>query len=156
MDRHRRDRLAWFKGRQISWNLRTWRHIHSGKESRFLLYVTYGWERVWRHRFTAYSHRNHCTKSSLLWRATYGVGLYLDWMQDGSGDSQWQPNRQKIHPGRAKTWICASFWQLIAISQPQLWRTMLYFIDIGQLGQIKRTKVLIISPCLQVVAISNR
>jgi hypothetical protein len=42
-----------------SWlTLRTWRKIHWSDESRFLLHVTDGRMRVWRHKNTAYTPRN--------------------------------------------------------------------------------------------------
>jgi hypothetical protein len=56
-DRHRRSRLAWCLVRR-GWNLRTWRKIHWSDESRFLLHVTDGRMRVWRHKNTAYTPRN--------------------------------------------------------------------------------------------------
>ena len=40
------------------WNLRTWRRIHWSDESRFLLHVTDGRMRVWRHKGTAYTPKN--------------------------------------------------------------------------------------------------
>ena len=48
-DRHRRTRLAWCLVRSGS-NLKTWRKIHWSDESRFLLHVTDGLMRVWRHK----------------------------------------------------------------------------------------------------------
>ena len=57
VDRHRRSRLAWCLARR-GWNLRTWRKIHWSDESRFLLHVTDGRMRVWRHKNTAYTPRN--------------------------------------------------------------------------------------------------
>jgi hypothetical protein len=54
-DRHRR--LAWWLARR-GWNLRTWRKIHWSDESWFLLHVTEGRMRVWRHKYTAYAPRN--------------------------------------------------------------------------------------------------
>ena len=56
-DRRRRSRLAWCLA-QHGWNLRTWRKIHWSDESRFLLHVTDGRMRVWRHKNTAYTPRN--------------------------------------------------------------------------------------------------
>ena len=56
-DRHRRTRLAWCLARR-GWNLRTWRKIHWSDESRFLLHVTDGRMRVWRHKNTANTPRN--------------------------------------------------------------------------------------------------
>ena len=57
VDRHRRPRLAWCLARR-GWNLRTWRKIHWSDESRFLLHVTDGRMRVWRHKNTAHTPRN--------------------------------------------------------------------------------------------------
>ena len=56
-DRHRRSRLAWCLARR-GWKLRTWRKIHWSDKSRFLLHVTDGRMRVWRHKNTAYAPRN--------------------------------------------------------------------------------------------------
>jgi hypothetical protein len=56
-DRHRRSRLAWCLAGG-GWNLRTWRKIHWSAESRFLLHVTDGRMRVWRHKNTAYTPMN--------------------------------------------------------------------------------------------------
>jgi hypothetical protein len=56
-DRHRRSRLAWCLARR-GWNLRTWRKIHWSDDSLFLLHVTDGRMRVWRHKNTAYTPRN--------------------------------------------------------------------------------------------------
>ena len=56
-DRHRRTRLAWCLARR-GWHLRTWRTIHWSDENRFLLHVTDGRMRVWRHKNTAYTPRN--------------------------------------------------------------------------------------------------
>ena len=56
-DRHRRTRLAWCLARR-GLNLKTWRKIHWSDESRFLLHVTDGRMRVWRHKNTAYTPRN--------------------------------------------------------------------------------------------------
>jgi transposase len=57
VDRHWRTRLAWCLARR-GWNLRTWRKIHWSDERRFLLHVTDGRTRVWRHKNTAYTPRN--------------------------------------------------------------------------------------------------
>ena len=57
LDRHRWTRLAWCLARR-GWNLRTWRKIHWSDQNRFLLHVTDGRMRVWRHKNTAYSPRN--------------------------------------------------------------------------------------------------
>jgi transposase len=56
-DRHRQTRLSWCLTRR-GWNIRTWRKIHWSDESRFLLHVTDGRMRVWRHTNTAYTPRN--------------------------------------------------------------------------------------------------
>jgi transposase len=48
VDRRRQSRLAWGLARRC-WNLRTWRKIHWSDESWFLLHVTNGRMRVWRH-----------------------------------------------------------------------------------------------------------
>ena len=57
VDRHQRSCLAWCLARH-GWNLRTWCKIHWSDESRFLLHVTDGRMRVWRHKNTAYTPRN--------------------------------------------------------------------------------------------------
>jgi hypothetical protein len=49
--------LAWCLARR-GWNVRTWRKIRWSNESRFLLHVTDGRMRVWRHKNIAYSPRN--------------------------------------------------------------------------------------------------
>ena len=56
-DRYRRSRLSWCLARR-GWNLRKWRKIHWSDESRFLLQVTDGRMRAWRHKNTAYAPRN--------------------------------------------------------------------------------------------------
>ena len=71
-DRHRRTRLAWCLARR-GWNLRTWRKIHWSDESRFLLNVTDGWMRVWRHKNTAYTPRN------IQSTVPYGGGSVMVW-----------------------------------------------------------------------------
>lgn len=71
-DRHRRDRLAWCRARQ-NWNLRTWRRIHWSDESRFLLHVTDGRTRVWRHQNTAYTPRN------IVPTVPFGGGSVMVW-----------------------------------------------------------------------------
>ena len=71
-DRHRRTRLA-----RRGWNLRTWRKIHWSDESRFLLHVTDGRMRVWRHKNTAYTPKEHPTNCPLRWRLSNGLGVYL-------------------------------------------------------------------------------
>jgi hypothetical protein len=53
-DQHRRTCLAWCLTRR-SWNLRTWRKIHWSDEGLFLLHITDGRMRVWRHKNTAYT-----------------------------------------------------------------------------------------------------
>jgi hypothetical protein len=62
-DRHRRSRLAWCLAH--SWNSRKWCKIHWSDESRFLLHVTDGRMRVWRHKNTAYTPRNIPVNSPL-------------------------------------------------------------------------------------------
>ena len=52
------DEHVWQCLARRGWNLRTWRKIHWSDESRFLLHVTDGRMRVWRHKNTAYSTRN--------------------------------------------------------------------------------------------------
>ena len=74
-DRHRRTRLAWCLARR-GWNLRTWRKIQSD-ESRFLLHVTDGRMRVWRHKNTAYALKEHPANCPLRWRLSNGLGVYL-------------------------------------------------------------------------------
>ena len=71
-DRHRRSRLAWCLARR-GWNLRTWRKIHWSDESRFLLHVTDGRMRVWRHKNTAYTPRN------IQPTVPYGGGSVMVW-----------------------------------------------------------------------------
>jgi hypothetical protein len=56
-NRHRRSRLAWCLARR-GLNLWTWCKIHWSDESRFLLHVTDGRMRVWRHKNTAYTTRD--------------------------------------------------------------------------------------------------
>lgn len=86
-DRHKRDRLIWCRARQ-NWNLRTLRRILWSDESRFLLHVTDGRTRVWRHRNTAYTPRN------LVPTVPFGggsvMGMCLPRLQDGTGDGQGQ------------------------------------------------------------------
>jgi hypothetical protein len=72
VDRHRRTRLAWCLARR-GWNLRTWRKIHWSDESRFLLHVTDGRMRVWRHKNTAYNPRN------IQPTVPYGGGSVMVW-----------------------------------------------------------------------------
>ena len=71
-DRHRRSRLAWCLARR-GWNIRTWRKIHWSDESRFLLHVTDGQMRVWRHKNTAYTPRN------IQPTVPYGGGSVMVW-----------------------------------------------------------------------------
>jgi hypothetical protein len=71
-DRHRRSRLAWCLARR-GWNLRTWRKIHWSEESWFLLHVTDGRMRVWRHKNTAYTPRN------IQPTVPYGGGSVMVW-----------------------------------------------------------------------------
>ena len=68
----RRSRLAWCLARR-GWNLRTWRKIHWSDESRFLLHVTDGRMRVWRHKNTAYTTRN------IQPTVPYGGGSIMVW-----------------------------------------------------------------------------
>jgi hypothetical protein len=56
-DRHRRSRLAWCLARR-GWNLRTWGMFHWSDESRFLLHVSHGQMRVWRHKIQLIPPRN--------------------------------------------------------------------------------------------------
>ena len=71
-DRHRWTRLAWCLARR-GWNLRTWRKIHLSEESRFLLHVTDGRMRVWRHKNTIYTPRN------IQPTVPYGGGSVMVW-----------------------------------------------------------------------------
>jgi len=57
LERHQRERLAWCLARR-GWNIRSWRRVHWSDESRFLVYVTDGRVRVWRHKNTAYAPKN--------------------------------------------------------------------------------------------------
>ena len=76
VDRNQRLRLAWCLA-GLSWYLRTWRNIHWSSESRFLLRVTDGRMRAWRHTNTAHTPRNiqsmapYGGDSEMLW----GVSL---------------------------------------------------------------------------------
>ena len=70
--RHRRTRLAWCLARHGS-NLKTWRKIHWSDESRFLLHVTDGRMRVWRHKNTVYTQRN------IQPTVPYGGGSVMVW-----------------------------------------------------------------------------
>jgi hypothetical protein len=71
-DRHRRTRLTWCLARR-DWNLRTWRKIHWSDESRFLLHVTDGRMRVWRHKNAAY------TPGNIQPTVSYGGGSVIVW-----------------------------------------------------------------------------
>ena len=71
-DQHRCTHLAWCLARH-GWNLRIWRKIHWSDESRFLLNVTDGWMRVWRHKNTAYTPRN------IQSTVPYGGGSVMVW-----------------------------------------------------------------------------
>jgi hypothetical protein len=71
-DRHRRSRLTWCLARR-GWNLRTWRNIHWSDKSRFLLHVTDGRMRVWRHKNIAYTPRN------IQPTVPYGGGSVMVW-----------------------------------------------------------------------------
>jgi hypothetical protein len=55
------------------WNLRTWRKIHWSDESQFLLHVTDGRMRVWRHKNTAYTPKN------IQPTVPYGGGSVMVW-----------------------------------------------------------------------------
>ena len=68
----RRSRLAWCLARR-GWNLKTWRKIHWSDENRFLLHVTDGRMRVWRHKNTAYTTRN------IQPTVPYGGGSIMVW-----------------------------------------------------------------------------
>ena len=93
-DRHRR--LAWWLARR-GWNLRTWRNIHWSDESWFLLHVTDGRMRVWRHKYTAYAPRNiqptvpYGGGSVMVW------GVYLSWLQAGFSHHTRKPNWWSVH-----------------------------------------------------------
>jgi hypothetical protein len=71
-ERHRRSRLAWCLARR-GWNFRTRRKIHWSDENRFLLHVTNGRMRVWRHKNTAYTSRN------IQPTVPYGGGSVMVW-----------------------------------------------------------------------------
>jgi hypothetical protein len=71
-DRHWRSCLAWCLAR-CGWNLRTWCKIHWSDESRFLLHVTDGRMRVWRHKNTAYTPR------TIQPTVPYGGGSVMVW-----------------------------------------------------------------------------
>ena len=72
VDRHGRSRLEWFLAWH-GWNLRTWRKIHWSDESRFLLHVSDGRMRVWRHKNTAY------TLKKIQPTVPYGGGSIIVW-----------------------------------------------------------------------------
>ena len=71
-NRHRRSRLAWCLARR-GWNLRVWRKNHWSDESWFLLHVTDGRMRVWRHNNTAYTPKN------IQIPVPYGGGSVMVW-----------------------------------------------------------------------------
>jgi transposase len=71
-DRHRRTHLAWCLARR-GWNLKTWRKIRWSDEGRFLLHVTDGRMRAWRHKTTAYTPRN------IQPTVPYGGGSVMVW-----------------------------------------------------------------------------
>ena len=71
-DSHRRSRLAWCLARR-GWNLRTWRKIHWTDMTRFLIHVTEGRMRVWRHKTTASTPRN------IQRTVPYGGGSVMVW-----------------------------------------------------------------------------
>ena len=91
VERHRRTRLAWCLARR-GWNLRTWRKIHWSDESRFLLHVTDYWMRVWTHKNTAYTPKEHQANCPLWWRLSNSLGVYLSWLQAGFSHHTRQPN----------------------------------------------------------------
>jgi hypothetical protein len=72
VDRHRQSRLARCLARR-GWNLRTWRKIHWSDKSRFLIHVTDGRVRVWRHKATAYAPTN------IQPTVPYGGGSVMVW-----------------------------------------------------------------------------
>ena len=72
VDRHRRSRLARCLARR-GWNLRAWRKIHWSDKSRFLIHVTDGRVRVWRHKATAYAPTN------IQPTVPYGGGSVMGW-----------------------------------------------------------------------------
>jgi transposase len=70
--------MAWCSARR-GWNLRTWHKIHWSDESRFLLHVTGGRMRVWRHKNTAYTPRNIQPTVPYPYRLSNGLGcIYHD------------------------------------------------------------------------------
>jgi hypothetical protein len=71
-DRHRRSRLAWCLARR-GWNLRTWGMFHRSDESRFLLHVSHGQMRVWRHKNTAYTPKELPANCLLHWSLSNGL-----------------------------------------------------------------------------------
>lgn len=71
--RHMQERLTWSRAR-IHWNLRSWRRIHWSDESRFLLHMTDGRQRVWRQRRTAYNQHN------ILPTIPFGGGSVMVWV----------------------------------------------------------------------------
>jgi hypothetical protein len=79
-DRHRRTRLEWCLA-QRGWNLRTWRKIHWSDESPFLLHVSDGRMRVWRHK-----------KKPIPQQWTFNDSPWLKsrWFQTVSNCSCWQ------------------------------------------------------------------
>ena len=79
VDRNRRPRLEWCLVRR-GWNWRTWRNIHWSEENRFMLNVTDGRMRVWRHKNTAYTARNIQPTAPPWWRLSNGLGVYLSWL----------------------------------------------------------------------------
>ena len=52
-------------------------NIHWSDESRFLLHVTDSWMRVWRHKHTAYTPKEHQSNCLLRWSLSNGLGVYL-------------------------------------------------------------------------------
>jgi hypothetical protein len=95
--------VCFLTSRRRGWNLRTWHKIHWSDESRFLLHVTDGQMRVWRHKNTAYNPKNiHPT-------VPYGGGSVMVWgcisHRNRLSSDQWilrhvlkfQPRRAKHH-----------------------------------------------------------
>ena len=109
-DRHRRTRLAWYLARR-GWNLRTWCKIHWSDESRLLLHVTDGRMRVWKHKNTAYTLKEHLANFPLRWRLSNGLGVYLSWLQAGFSHHARQPNWWSVYQRRLATSCCPPFRQ---------------------------------------------
>ena len=107
-DEPKRIRLRWCLARRV-WTLRTWRRIHWSDESRFLLHVTDGRMRMWRHKDTAYTPRN--IKATVPYGGGFcnGVGLSIAWRQDGLGDHTGQTNRWILYSRRPRAGSFSSF-----------------------------------------------